>query len=486
MPSPQSSTLGALAVALTLVAGGAQAASLPRAPYLQNVSPTSALVAFRTGAACSTAQVRYAEQGQAFLEKPSSATGTRHAVVLEGLSPATEYTYVVEACGAQSAPKRLRTAPAPGTRRVHFAAVGDFGVNNADQKGVAASMLSRRPELFLALGDNAYESGTEAEFQNNMFAPMAGLLSEVPVFASLGNHEYGTPDAKPYIDNFYLPSNNPAGSERFYSFDWGHVHFVALDSTCALGALTSRPECSMAAQKAWLEKDLAQSKAAWKVVYFHHPPWSSGSHGSNLKMRSHFAPIFEKHGVDLVLTGHDHNYERTHPVKGDARAADGITYLVVGNGGRTLRSLGTSQPAWSAKRSNSGYGYLDVQVEEGTLTGRLIGVNGQAEDTFTLTKQLPPVQHQLSVEVEGERGVAPHTALLRASTSLSGATVRWDFGDGTSGEGAQVSHVYAQPGEYTVKATATSGGTTLSSTSQVSVAAASTGGVISHLSVAST
>ncbi len=157
-------------------------------------------------------------------------------------------------------------------------------------------------ELLLALGDNAYESGTEQEFQDRMFTPMAALLRQVPLFPSLGNHEYVTNQGQPYLDNFYLPANNPAGTERYYSFDWGPVHFVALDSNCAIG-LASPDRCTLAAQKSWVAQDLAATRQPWKVVFFHHPPWSSGEHGSQLTMRREFGPLFEQYGVDLVLTG---------------------------------------------------------------------------------------------------------------------------------------------------------------------------------------
>lgn len=465
--------LSALAVALVLTAGVAQAASLTRTPYLQRVGPDTATVAFRLDADC-TPEVRYGANGSTDQTARSTATGRAHAVVLSGLTAGTEYTYLVDACGGRTAPKRFRTAPEPGTRRVHFAAMGDFGTGGDRQQEVADSMLTHRPELFLGVGDVAYSSGTEAEIQNNLFAPMANLLAEVPFFAVAGNHEYVTNQSQPYLDNLYLPTST-SGGERYYSFDWGHVHFVGLDSSCAIG-LASKERCTLAAQKTWLEQDLAASQAAWTVVFFHHPPWSTGAHGSQLLMRREFNPLFEKYGVDLVITGHDHHYERTHPLKGEAVAsaeAGGVAYLVVGSGGASLRTLSSSKPAWSAVRNNKDYGFLDVNVVEGTLTANLVTPSGAVVDTFTLTKQLPPQEQpapSLQVNVEGERGVAPHQAVFRATTTLANATVRWDFGDGETGEGPQVTHRYTRAGQYTVTATATSGGASQSATAQVLVA----------------
>ncbi len=473
--------LGALAVALALMASVAHAAPLTRAPYLQRVGPGTATVAFRLGTDC-IPEVEYSAQGSPTQVARSQDKGRLHAVVLTGLTPGTEYSYVVDACGNRTLPRTFRTAPVPGTRRVHFTAMGDFGTGGNAQQEVAASMLATDPDLFIAMGDNAYASGTEAEIQNNLFIPMADLLAEVPFFAVAGNHEYVTDESQPYLDNLYLPTS-PSGGERYYSFDWGHVHFVGLDSSCAIG-LASKETCTLAAQKSWLEKDLAGSQADWKVVFFHHPPWSSGDHGSQLVMRREFGPLFEKYGVDLVLTGHDHNYERSRPMLGDEVAPAGergIPYLVVGGGGASLRAFSESAPQWSAVRNNKDFGFLDVTITEGTLTAQLLTPKGKIVDAFTLTKQLaprqePPRTSELSVIVEGQRGVAPHMALFHAefpsSTVAANTTVRWDFGDGQSAEGVQVTHVYAQPGQYTVTATSTGGGSNMTGTTQVTVQAA--------------
>jgi hypothetical protein len=112
-------------------------------------------------------------------------------------------------------------------------------------------------------------------------------------------------------------------------------------------------------------------------------------------MRREFAPLFEQYNVDLVLTGHDHNYERSKPMKGDAVAPSGtrgIPYLVVGSGGANLRAFPSAQPSWTAYRNNSDVGYLDVAVNGGTLNARFITASGSVRDSLTLTKTLPATQ----------------------------------------------------------------------------------------------
>lgn len=464
----------ALVLALS-AASSAVAAQLTRAPYLNSVSQTSAIVAFQVGASCA-ATVRYAPSGGGPEQAAHAArAGASHAIRLDGLSPGTEYTYRLEACGAAvGTPRKFRTAPPLHHQAVRFATVGDIGNGSPDVILVGRQIHAARPDVLVTLGDNAYPDGTETDFQTRFFEPLSPMLSEVPIFPAVGNHEYVTQNAGPYLSNFHMPANNPRGTERYYSFRWGFVHFVALDSQCNSSSL-----CTPSEQAQWLARDLEASSAAWKVVYMHHPPWSSGAHGSATAVRAAFAPVFEKYGVDLVLTGHDHNYERSKPMKGttpQASFAPGApVYLVVGSGGASLRSFPSSQPGWSAFRNNQHKGYLDVSVEGGTLTGRFVTTQGQVLDTFQLTKSVPPPPPpaepgpgQVSLLAERARGAAPFTARLHAQAA-AGSTFTWDLGDGARAEGASVSHTYASPGTYPVRVRAQSGQAVAEATATVVV-----------------
>jgi acid phosphatase type 7 len=369
----------------------ASAATLARAPYVQSVTQGTAVIAFRLDVSCAAA-VQLTPPGGTPRSYPSSEAGTSHAVTLTELAAGVRYAYQVQACGQPlGSAMSFQTAPPPDRRPTHLAVLGDMGVGSSNQAQVVQQILGDRPEALLTVGDNAYSSGTAAEFESRFFQPMSGLLSQVALFPALGNHEYTTSDAQPYLEAFTLPTNNPQRSERYYSFNWGQVHVAVLDSSCAVGYSSS---CTLEAQRAWLQADLAESRADWKLVVFHHPTYSSGEHGSQLTLRRSWGPVLEAGGVDLVLTGHDHNYERSRPMKNEvpvAAAPGSPTYLVVGNGGAVLRPFATAVPPWSAYRNATDYGYLDLRIEGGTLKGEMRTAAGQVADSFALTKTLPPL-----------------------------------------------------------------------------------------------
>ena len=215
-------------------------------------------------------------------------------------------------------------------------------------------------ELIVHVGDVAYYSGTAEEFQSRVFAIYAPLLRFVPMFPVAGNHEYVTADAAPFRDAFALPNN-----ERWYSFDWGSVHFAAIDT-----------EQNLAVQAAWLDADLAATDLPWKIVFSHRPPYSSGDHGSSTDVRDALGPIMERHGVQLMLTGHDHDYERTTP-------QNGITYVVTGGGGGGLRPVGTSDfTAFSASK----FHFVQVEVDPDVLTLHAIDTAGVEFDTIEIPR----------------------------------------------------------------------------------------------------
>jgi 3',5'-cyclic AMP phosphodiesterase CpdA len=199
---------------------------------------------------------------------------------------------------------------------VKFAAIGDNGTGDRPQYEVAEQMMKVRAafpfDLVIMLGDNMYGGQTAADFVEKFERPYAQLLNAGVRFqASLGNHDRS--------ENVSYKFFNMNG-ERYYSYVRSNVRFFALDST--------RMDRK---QLAWLETSLAAAREEWKVCYFHHPLYSNASrHGSSVDLRVVLEPIFMKHGVDVVFSGHDHVYERLKPQKG-------ITYFVSGAAGQLRR-----------------------------------------------------------------------------------------------------------------------------------------------------
>jgi 3',5'-cyclic AMP phosphodiesterase CpdA len=204
----------------------------------------------------------------------------------------------------------------------------------------------------------------------------------------LGNHDVKTKGGKPLLDALYLPVNDQDGTERFYSFDYANVHFAGLNSNADMP-----PDSD---QAIWLERDLAASPAVWKLVYFHHPLFSSSSHGSNLKLRQELEPLLDRHHVDLVLNGHDHDYERSFPLR-EAEVVDaaqepdyldpqGAVYVVTGGGGKDLYGKGKS---YFTAQSESVHHFTRLEVNGFHLTLTAFRMDGSLLDHMTITK-MPP------------------------------------------------------------------------------------------------
>lgn len=308
----------------------AGAAAIRRKPYLQQVTPTSATIGW-VSVSPDGERVDLTQPGggapagaAASAEEVTVRTAGEHQMWarLDGLRPSSVYCYTIsDASGALMGPIGFKTAPAAdSTAPVRFLAFGDSGGGGPDQRTLAEQMLTVPYDLIVHTGDIAYDNGAIGEFEDNVFSIYAPLFQHIPFFPAAGNHEYNSLSAVPFRAVFSLPGQN----ERWYSYDWGRVHFVALDT-----------ESDFATQAAWLDQDLGATAQPWKIVYFHKPPYSSGEHGSDTGVRSVLGPVFEKHGVQLVLSGHDHDYERVIPAKG-------VQYVVTGGGGVGTRPVGAS------------------------------------------------------------------------------------------------------------------------------------------------
>jgi hypothetical protein len=349
---------------------------LQRRPYLQRLTDSSLRVAWTTDARAADGAVVVERSGGdlvtvAAAEREGRASKTiAWNAAISGLEPNTGYCYAVESGRVTLGRGSFRTAPQAGSgQAVRFIAFGDSGTGSADQQAVRDQMKAVPIDLMIHLGDIAYGSGTRAQLESYFFRVYADLLRDVAVFPASGNHEYETEDAAPFREAFLLPENGGSdGFERWYSYDFGDVHFVVLD--------TERVGPS---QVAWLDADLVANHLPWTIVYFHRPPYSSGEHGSDANVQRSFVPLLVKHHVPLVLSGHDHHYERSKPLSG-------VTYIVSGGGGRGTRPVGAS--AFTAF-SEAVCHFLYVVVAGDELTLHAIDGVGQEFDSLALTRHVP-------------------------------------------------------------------------------------------------
>lgn len=263
---------------------------------------------------------------------------------------------------------QLRNVSADGG--LTFAVVGDTGTGGAEQAAVAGLLTRMKPGFILHTGDVVYPAGEYGSYGPNFFTPYRELLKTAPILPVPGNHDVATRDGEPYLKTFDLPRNNPQGTERYYSFDEGNAHFVALDSELYY----DDDGGSAAAQKTWLARDLASTDKPWKFAYLHRPLYSSSEHGSDLKIRKDLEPVFSRNGVDIVFSGHDHDYERTRPI-------EGVTYVVTGGGGRELYRAGES--GWTAF-SASEHNAVRVRLDGGSLHLEALRSDGSVLDQLDL------------------------------------------------------------------------------------------------------
>ncbi|HEY0966149.1 MAG TPA: metallophosphoesterase family protein [Opitutaceae bacterium] len=415
-----------------------------RGPYLQQATPESMVIRWRTDVA-EESVVRYGTEKDALTER-STARGlvTEHVVQLAGLKPGTRYYYRVAATpppepgkadpGARGAVYSFVTPPIPGpSQPTRVWVLGDPGTRDQDQIDVRdayhAFNKDRSTDLWLMLGDNAYNSGTDAEYQGAVFDMYRETLRTSPLWPALGNHDAGTANSITqsgvYYDIFTLPTRGqaggvPSGTEAYYSFDYANIHFICLDSH-------DSDRSADGAMAQWLKADLAATQRDWIIAFFHHPTYTKGTHDSDKDddsggrmndMRRIFLPILEQGDVDLVLTGHSHVYERSPLIDGhygksdtfnatvhikqggDGRAQGGGVYrknrqrtphsgevsIVAGSSGHaSSKPVPLNHPAMLVSLNEIGSVVIDVDALRLDLT--FIDGKAAVRDSFTLIKQ---------------------------------------------------------------------------------------------------
>ena len=405
---------------------------LTRGPYLQMGTPTSVIVRWRTDVPTeSLVQCGTSPYALNNVLADESAT-TEHELRLTGLAADTKYYYSVGYSGVVlgSGTDYFFVTSPNGPKPTRVWVLGDSGTGSAGSVDPAAVRDAyedmagpRYTDVWLMLGDNAYESGTDEQYQMAVFDMYPAMLRKTVLWTTIGNHEtYNGEFPLPYFSIFTLPTAGeaggvPSGTEHYYSFNYANIHFVCLDAM-------TQDRSSNGPMAGWLQEDLAANTNEWLIAFWHHPPYTKGTHDSDdpfgydfelPEMRQNIVPILESWGVDLVLCGHSHVYERSYLLNGhygysweldpakmivdsksgrpdetgpyvkpaDAASNRGTVYVVAGSSGQ--RGGGTlDHPAMFISLDQMGSLVLDI--DHSRLDARFLGDDGITHDHFTILK----------------------------------------------------------------------------------------------------
>jgi hypothetical protein len=404
-----------------------------RGPYLQLGTSNSILIRWRTNLPASSA-VHFGPSVETLDHSiTSSEVVTDHVIALSNLTPETAYFYTVgtitQTLTSPDTDRYFVTSPPIGESiPTRIWVLGDSGYAPTSRRVRDAYYHytgSRRTDVMLMVGDNAYPYGTDDEFQTGLFDVFADTIDKTVLWPALGNHDTHSADVAsqtgPYFDDFSLPTQSEAGgvasgTEAYYSFDYGNIHFICLDSVKSIWwPLGPQPMIN------WLYNDLQSTNQDWIIAYWHNPPYSKGKHdsdieGESIRMRERILPLLEEAGVDLVLSGHSHSYERSYLIDGHYGTSDtieddmflshnsgdpqidrayyktkrphkGAVYVVAGTSGVALREGPFDHPVMYTHTVKYGSVVIDVVGSELRLV--FLDDNRIVQDHFVLYKSLP-------------------------------------------------------------------------------------------------
>ncbi len=416
--------------------------ALTREPYIQLATPTSMIIRWHTDTPTDSRVEFGTSLGDLDNAVDNSTLTTEHAITLTGLTPNTQYFYSIGTISTplagNDAGHQFSTFPIAGTAQpVRIWSLGDPGTGDDNARNVRDAYLDysihNPANLWIMLGDSAYILGRDVEFQQKMFDIYPSTLRSTPLYPTLGNHDGFSADSDtqtgPYYDIFSLPDNAQAGgvasgTEAYYSFDHANIHFVVLDSYDTDRGVDDP-------MLTWLSNDLAATTQTWIIAFFHHPPYSDGHNSDtevwSIEIRENAIPILEAAGVDLVLSGHSHSYERSYLLNGhygtsdtldpsmildagngqetgdgvytkpspDLAPNEGTVYMAAGNAGQ-LTGDTPDHPAMSVSILELGSVIIDVHNTR--LDAVFLNDAGIVRDRFTITKGPQPCRADLIVD----------------------------------------------------------------------------------------
>lgn len=385
-----------LAAAIIFNSQHSYAQTVTRGPYLQMGGQNTITIQWRTSNV-SNSRVEIGSAFGTYTTQFNNATSSEnHSVTITGLTADTKYFYRVGSSSAMFTPDAtmfFTTLPlSNATRKIRIAAFGDCGRNdNSFQSQTLLrynNYLSANgidaPDAWLLLGDNAYNNGTDGEFTNNFFnAYSSSILKNHKLYPSPGNHDYAQSTARqndhavPYYDIFTMPKAGElggvsSGTEAYYSFDIGDVHFMALDSYGLENSGTTRIYDTAGAQALWVKADLAANTRKWTIAYWHHPPYTKGNHNSDtenelIEIREDFIRILERNGVDMIVCGHSHLYERSYLLNGYYKSTPAGSPLSEINFNINTHTASQSSGKYNGSANSCPYIYESGRHRHGTV-----------------------------------------------------------------------------------------------------------------------
>lgn len=342
-------------------------ATMLMTPYLQAVSQRNVFVLVE----CDTplpvtveygTKTRYGKTAFTRQALPTDATPPTyvHRVELTGLKPNTRYHYRAKQDGEWTVDVVFSTAVKPGIP-FRFAWLADTRTQTAIHAKIAAAIKAASPRFSLYGGDLCGD-GSYASFKKEFFLPeQLALAAEVPFFNATGNHEGWRTNTMAFTQ---APAS-PSGVQEYYSFDYGNVHFLALN--------TQLPVDAQSAQYRYAMADLASTRQPWKIVYLHSHPYCAGGHGEVAELKTMAEKVFVPNGVALVFSGHSHFFEHS--------LVEGIHYFIIGSAGAPLYDPGTAP---YLVKSAKDYNYALIDVTHESLTVTVKNAEGKLLDSLAL------------------------------------------------------------------------------------------------------
>lgn len=417
-----------------------------RYPNIQRPSQTTATIAWRR--ANSSTGTLYLGTSSAVWFDSLSTVGMeqKHFFDLAGLQANTKYYYQVKSIAPSdtfvSAIETFYTAPLPLEDKISFLAYGDCGYNNTVQNQVSGLMEQENVDFAIVTGDIDQNVGDD--YDNIFFGVYKDMLKHNCHFTCIGNHDTYADGAATYLDAFYLFNNNAANTERYYSFDWGDAKFVCLDGNIDYKVGSD--------QFNFMIDEFKCNDKKWLFIFFHQPPWTNSwsldyyipfspyfLYQGDEDMRSDLVPEFEKYGVDFVVNGHSHCYQR-----GDM---NGVQYLITGGAGASTLDANTSSNAPNLSVEIYENHYVRFDISGDTAKYVMINNSGQHLDSVTVIKPYIHYNKSISSNNVSCNGANDGQINLTVTGPKTPYTYIWNSGQST----ANISGL--TPGTYTVAIT---------------------------------